>query len=182
MSDDNTADWNSIVGNDGAAGASGASGATATAGASGAAGAKATQNLPPFPQGFGYMVGRLPISGNAGRAVVQLPEPIKGVSCAFTVANVTVLSDCYRSGNRKCTPNVVGSRPLNDREIEVELDGGGDEVARGLGWTLGSQYPGAQPETRSVETGQPAVEVLLIIGPKCGCDAENWASDDEWGQ
>lgn len=170
---ESSSDWSAIVsGTDTADSSAPAARATAAA----------YQNLPPFPQGFAYMVGRLPIKGDTGEAVVELPEPIKGVSCATVMVNSGVLSDCYRPAKNKCsTPVALRGQPINDRQILVTLDGDGEKVT-GPGWVAGSQYPGAAPETRSVDVGVPYVEVVLFIGPKCGCSSENWASDDEWGQ
>lgn len=135
-------------------------------------------SLPPFPPQTSIVVGRLPIQGDTGRAVIQLPEPVKGAHCAFTVANSGVLSDCYRTVRNACVPSVLRSRPLNDREFEVLLDAG-DYTAKGLGWDAGA-YPGAAPETRSIDTGAAYVEILAVIGIDCGCSSQDWASDD-WG-
>lgn len=136
-------------------------------------------SLPPFPAQTAMVVGRLPIQGDTGKAIIQLPEPVKDVHCAFTVANTGVLSDCTRTIRNACVPAVLRSRPLNDREFEVLLDGG-DYTAKGAGWTPGT-YPGAAPQTRSIDVGVPYVEILAIIGIDCGCSSENWASDNEWG-
>lgn len=136
-------------------------------------------SLPPFPPQTAIVVGRLPIQGDTGRAIIQLPEPVKGAHCAFTVANSGVLSDCYRTVRNACVPSVLRSRPLNDREFEVLLDAG-DYTAKGLGWDAGA-YPGAAPETRSIDTGAAYVEILAVIGIDCGCSSQDWASDNEWG-
>src|SRR5690625_1717054 len=103
-------------------------------------GASAFANLPPFPAQTAMIVGRLPIQGDTGKAIIQLPAPVKDVHCAFTVANTGVLSDCTRTIRNTCVPTVLRSRPLNDREFEVLLDGG-DYTAKGLGWSAGT-YPG----------------------------------------
>ena len=167
-------DWNAVVSG---------TGSTTTGGESYAAPAgKAGANSAPFPEGFSYMVGRLPIKNDTGEAVIELPEPTKGVSCAAVVVNSGVLSDCYRPAKNKCgTPTALRGQPVNDRQILVTLDGDGDRVT-GPGWVAGSQYPGAAPKTRSVDVGVPYAEVVLFIGPECGCNSENWAADDEWGQ
>lgn len=141
----------------------------------------APSNLPPFPQGFGYLIGRLPIKGDTGKAVVQLLEPTKGVSCAAVFVNSGVLSDCYRPAKGCGAPTALKGQPRNDREIVVTLDGDSDEVITGPGWVAGSQYPGAPAETRSVDAGVPYVEIMLVVGPDCGCSSENWAPDNEWG-
>lgn len=141
----------------------------------------AAGNLPPFPQGMSYMIGRLPIKCDTKRAVVQLPEPIKNVHCAVVVVNSGVLADCYRPSPNVCVPNALSGRPLNDREILVVTDSDGDGKTVGAGWTPGT-YQGSQPTTRSIETGVPYVEVVVYIGVGCGCDSDNWAADNEWGQ
>lgn len=140
--------------------------------------APVVRNVSPTPPQTGFLAGRLPIQGDTGKAVVQLPEPVKDLHCALVVPNTSVLSDCYRPAKSRCMPNALRAYPINDREIEVILDGG-DHVARGLGWKAGD-YPGASPTTRSVETGVPFVEVLVLVGLGCGCDSENWASEDDW--
>lgn len=136
----------------------------------------ASNNLPPFPQGFAYMVGRLPLSEcTPGKAIVQLPEAVDGVHCAFVVANTGVLSDCYSDNANEASPQVRNARPINDREIAVFFTKG-EGVAKGPGWVAG-QYPGSMPTTRSVGLGVPYVEVLVIVGPDCGCSSEDWYSD-----
>lgn len=163
-------DWNAVVSGNSSGGASDA----APAG-------KAGSNSAPFPEGFSYMVGRLPIKNDTGEAIIELPEPIKNVSCAAVVVNSGVLSDCYRPARNKCgTPTALRGQPVNDRQILVTLDGDGERVT-GPGWVPGSQYPGAAPKTRSIDVGVPYAEVVLFIGPECGCSSENWAADDEWG-
>lgn len=141
--------------------------------------APAVSNLPPTPPNTALIAGRLPIKGDTGRAIIQLPEKVKLVHCALAVANTSVLSDCYRPAKNVCIPNALRARPLNDREFEVILDGG-DGVVKGLGWTKDGAYPGALPVTRSVETGVPFVEILVMVGIDCGCNSENWADDNEW--
>ncbi|KGI79385.1 hypothetical protein IL38_24120 [Actinopolyspora erythraea] len=166
-------DWNSIITDN----------APAEGAASPPSGKAAPNNMPPFPQGFGYMVGRLPIKGDTAKAIVQLPEKLKGISCAAVLVNSGVLSDCYKDGSKVCAPTALSGRPINDREIAVFTDAPGDEVVRGPGWVVsGYYYPGALPTTRPVEVGVPYVEVMVIVGPDCGCDGENWADDNEWGQ
>ena len=140
---------------------------------------KASNNLPPFPQGVSYLIGRLPIKGDTSEAIVQLPEATAGVSCAVVLPNTGVLSDCYRPA-RGCVPNALRAQPINDREIRVTLDGTGDKTT-GPGWVPGA-YPGSAPETRAIDVGVPYVEVVVFIGPACGCSSENWVSDtNEWG-
>jgi hypothetical protein len=146
----------------------------------GGARAAAFQSLPPTPPNSGFIAGRLPIQCDTGKAIIQLPEPIKLAHCAVVLPNTGVLSDCYRPAKKVCVPNALRARPLNDREFEVILDGG-EHVAKGLGWALSGSYPGALPETRSIDTDVPYVEILALVGVDCGCDSENWASD-EWGQ
>ena len=135
-------------------------------------------SLPPFPPQSSIIVGRLPIQGDTGKAIIQLPEAVKDVHCAFTVANTGVLSDCYRNARNVCVPAAVRSRPLNDREFEVILDGG-DYTAKGLGWQAGA-YPGAAPTTRTIGTGVPYGEILAVVGIDCGCGSEDWANDNQW--
>jgi hypothetical protein len=160
-------DWNAIV-------HSGPAQATEAA-APGVA--PATITLPDLP----LVVGRLPIKCDTGKAIIRLPEAIKGVSCAAVFPNTSVLSDCYKPAGTVCLPNALRARPLNDREIEVILDGG-DGVVSGPGWKE-TGYPGGQLETRPIDFGVPFVEVLLVAGRTitCGCDSEKWASDG-WGQ
>lgn len=146
-----------------------------------AAAAAPPNNLPPFPQGVSYMIGRLPIKVDTAVAIVQLPEPIKGVNCATVVVNSGVLSDCYRDSSKVCVPTALRGQPINDREIKVVLDGAGDGKVVGPGWTAGD-YPGSMPKTRSIEVGVPYVEVVLFVGVDCGCNSEKWAPDTpEWG-
>lgn len=157
-------DWSDVTG-------------TPTAGrATGAAPAAMANNMPPFPDRFAYMVGRLPLSEcTPGKAIVQLPEAIDGVHCATVVANTGVLSDCYTDSSGEPSPQVRNARPVNDREIVVFFTKG-EGTAKGPGWTAGS-YPGSMPTTRSVGVGVPYVEVVLFVGPDCGCASEDWYSD-----
>lgn len=142
--------------------------------------AAAVRNLPPTPAQTGILAGRLPIRGDTGKAILQLPEPVKDLHCALVMVNSGVLSDCHNPAKNRCVPVALRGNPINDREIEVILDGG-DHVAKGLGWTPGN-YPGATPTTREIEVNTPYVEVLALVGVACGCDSQNWASDNEWGQ
>lgn len=145
-----------------------------------AAAPAAPPNLPPFPQGVSWMIGRLPIKADTSVAIVQLPEAIKGVSCATVMVNSGVLSDCFRDSSKVCVPSALRGQPINDREIKIVLDGAGDGKVVGPGWTAGA-YPGSMPETRSIEVGVPYVEVVVYIGVGCGCDTDKWAPDNEWG-
>ncbi|WP_367139625.1 hypothetical protein [Saccharothrix sp. HUAS TT1] len=132
-------------------------------------------NLPELPE----IIGRLPIKPGTGVAVLQLPQPVKGVSCAAVFANSSILSDCDRPAPSLCNrPAVKYARPLNDREIEVVF-WDGDEKITGPGWK-DNPYPGGQLETRVVPIGVPFVEVKLVVGRtiQCGCDPERWAGDD----
>ncbi|MBO0819320.1 MAG: hypothetical protein J2P26_00565 [Nocardiopsaceae bacterium] len=168
-------DWDQITsGGDGPA----APTAPAAVRAAGPAGA-AVSNLPPTPPQTGLIAGRLPIQGDTGKAILRLPEPVKGLHCAVVMVNTGVLSDCYRPAKRACVPTALRGRPLNDAEIEVILDGG-DHVARGLGWTVSSSYPGANLETRQIEVDVPYVEVLALVGVECGCDADKWADENDY--
>lgn len=178
---DTTAAWNTVVNADAAESAEAAPRASSAPAAASAQSVAFDNNLPPFPQGVSYMIGRLPIKCDTSVAMVQLPEPIKGVSCAVVLPNSGVLSDCHRDASSLCVPNVKRAYPINDREIKVVLDGQGDGKAVGPGW-VGGQYPGAQPTTRPIETGVPYVEVVVFVGVDCGCDGENWAADTpDWG-
>lgn len=134
--------------------------------------------LPELPE----VIGRLPIKPGTRIAIIQLPEPIKGVSCAAVFANVTILSDCDAPAKPGCgRPAVKYARPLNDREIEVEFWDGDGTVA-GPGWKT-SAYPGGQLETRPVPLGVPVVEVKIVSGRAitCGCDPDKWAVDSPYG-
>lgn len=161
------ADWNSIVHDNPAV--------TAPT----AAAAAPRMNLPELP----LVVGRLPIRCDTKRAIIQLPQAIKGVSCAAVFPNTSVLSDCYVAAADICRPAPKFARPLNDRDIEVVFwgnDNGGTET--GPGWK-DAAYPGGQLETRSIDFGVPFVEILLVAGRTltCGCDSEKWASNDWQG-
>lgn len=162
-------DWSDVTGGTGARGGSQIEPASGER-------AAASSNLPPFPQGGAYMVGRLPLSEcMPGKAIVQLPEAIDGVHCATVVANTGVLSDCYTDSSNEPSPQVRNARPINDREIVVYF-AKGEGVAKGLGWTPGD-YQGSQPTTRNIGTGVPYVEVVLFIGPACGCSSDDWYTD-----
>lgn len=141
------------------------------------AGAKA-QPLPDLPR----VLGRLPIDCGTKRAIIELPEATPGVSCAALTHNVSVVSECGNEAEDVCLPYSLRARPLNDRQIEVVLSGKGDKTVKGAGWT--SDPYGGQLATRSVEPGQPFVEVEIITGRNitCGCDSENWADDNGWPQ
>ncbi|MFJ5173728.1 hypothetical protein ACIP68_07745 [Streptomyces griseoviridis] len=139
----------------------------------------AASNLPPTPPNTALLAGRLPIKCDTGKAIIQLPEKIKKVHCALVLANTGVLSECLRPAKDVCLPNALRARPLNDREFEVVLDGG-EGVAKGLGWVKDGDYPGAQLKTRAIETGVPYVEILVMVGLDCGCEGENWASDNDY--
>lgn len=164
-----SADWNSIV-------HSGPS--TNVAASASAAPPAPSSTLPDLP----LVVGRLPIKCDTGKAIIRLPEAVKGVSCAAVFPNTSVLSDCYKAAGDVCRPAPKFARPLNDREIEVIFWGDGDGVVSGPGWKE-TGYPGGQLETRPIDFGVPFVEVLLVAGRAitCGCDSEKWASN-EWGQ
>ncbi|MFC0602582.1 hypothetical protein [Streptomyces palmae] len=136
-------------------------------------------NLPPTPPNTALIAGRLPIKCDTGRAVIQLPEKIQKAHCALVLPNTGVLSDCYRPAKNVCLPNALRARPINDREFEVILDGG-EGVVKGLGWTRDGDYPGALLKTRAIETGVPYVEILVMVGIDCGCDSENWASENDY--
>lgn len=165
-----TVDWGAVAA---------ASGETAVAGPAPRA---IGSQLPPFPEGSAYLVGRLPIECDTKWAVVELPEAIDGLACAATLANVTVLKDCDNPSPRVCKPYVLASEPLNNRQILVELSGTGDKKTIGAGWETGD-YPGAAPTTRAVTTGVPVVEVVIIVGPDCGpCQDSNWQTGSDWGQ
>lgn len=161
---DNNIDWNAIADSDTDSHASAPRDVAAP---------MAAAPLPDLPM----VIGRLPIKCGAKRAVIQLPEASTGVKCAFTVANTSVLSDCNNETDDVCLPSVLYSRPLNDREIEVTFAGKGEGTIKGLGWTA-DPY-GGQLKTRSIEFGQPFVEVLVVVSRSisCGCDSENWASE-----
>ncbi|HLT10307.1 MAG TPA: hypothetical protein VK028_05800 [Micromonosporaceae bacterium] len=166
MSDDKNIDWDGIAASDGESNGNGVL-AVATP-------QPMAAPLPDLP----LVIGRLPIKCGAKKAVIQLPEATSGVKCAFTVANTSVLSDCNNEADDVCLPSVLYSRPLNDREIEVVFAGKGEGTVKGLGWTA-DPY-GGQLKTRSIEFGQPFVEVLVVASRNigCGCDSENWASED----
>lgn len=134
--------------------------------------------LPDLP----LVVGRLPIECGAKKAIVQLPEATQGVKCAAVFANTSVLSDCGNEAEDTCLPSVLRARPRNDREIEVVLSGKGERTVKGPGWKT-DPY-GGQMSTRPVDFGTPFVEVLVVTGRSitCGCDSENWASDNGWPQ
>lgn len=169
-----SADWNKIVAESG----QDSTPTTPTAPTAAAGyGTVRTITLPELP----FVVGRLPITCDTKTAVLQLPEPIKGVHCAAVLANVTVLSDCDRPADDVCRPAPKYARPLNDREIEVVLWGGGTQRAVGTGWKT-STY-GGQLETRPVPIGVPVVEVQILAGRAvtCGCDSEQWVTDEGWG-
>lgn len=170
MSDEKSVDWDGIVASD--------NNGTGSKNLAAAAPSAAAAPLPDLP----LVVGRLPIECGAKRAVVQLPEATKGVKCAAVFANASVLSDCGNEADNVCLPSVLYARPLNDREIEVVFAGKGERTVKGPGWK--SDPYGGQMTTRSVDFGVPFVEVLVVTGRSitCGCDSENWASDDGWPQ
>lgn len=148
-----------------------------------AAAAAVPVNLPPFPDRVSYLLGRLPIKFDTAEAIIQLPEPIKGFSCAVVVVNSGILSDCYRDNSKACgVPVALRGQPINDREIKVWLDAkGGDGKVRGLGWVAGD-YQGSAPKTRSIEIGVPYVEVVVYVGVDCGCASDKWAPETpQWG-
>lgn len=174
----NTANWESIVASD--SGVAEAAASTIPAPRASAAAAP-SNNLPPFPQGVSYLIGRLPITCDTAVAVLTLPEPIKGISCAVVLPNSGVLSDCHNDSSKKCVPNALRAYPINDRAVRVVLDAPGDKVTTGPGWVEGG-YPGSLPTTLGVEVGVPYVEVVVFVGVDCGCSSENWAPDTpEWG-
>lgn len=143
------------------------------------------KNLPPFPQGFSLMVGRLPLEGcTPGRAIVQLPKPTDGLACASLSANVQISSDCENDYSDEPLPKVKKVIAKNDRDILVEFERGGDATVKGPGWTLSNDYPGALAETRTVQIGVPYVDVRVWIGPECmPCDPETWSTEDNsWPQ
>lgn len=165
MTDTKTENWNAIVNED-----------TPTAqNAAAAAPQGAAAPLPELP----LVIGRLPIKGSPSRAIIELPEPTKGVQCAAIFHNVSVLADCERPNVGACRPASKFARPLNDRQIEVEFWDGDGSVITGPGWKT-SPYPGGQLETRFVQTGVPFVEIMLVAGRTiaCGpCDPENYAPE-----
>lgn len=165
MTDAKTEDWNKIVNEDAAA--------TPTAAVAQSGVAYAT--IPELPE----VIGRLPLKGNPSRAIINLPEPYKGVSCAAVFHNVNVLTDCYKPNAMACRPVSKYARPLNDRQIEVEFWDGDGTTIEGPGWKE-SGYPGGQLETRPMLTGQPFVEIKLVSGRTivCSpCDPDNYAPE-----
>lgn len=169
MSDSNTEKWQDIVNEDAA---SAGAAPTATVAASAPAAAYAT--IPELPE----VIGRVPVKGNPSYVIVELPQPYAGVACAAVFHNVTELVDCTRP-KRSCRPASKSARPLNDRQIEVELWDGDGTTISGPGWKE-SGYPGGQLETRPAQTGIPYVEIKLVAGRTitCGpCDPDNYAPE-----
>lgn len=181
MSNETEINWSTVVDSDAQSSKTAQSAdSVATVAPRASAPAAPPNNLPPFPQGVSYLIGRLPIKGDTSVAIVELPEPIAGVHCAAVMVNSGILSDCYRPAGNKCVPTAMRGQPINDRQIKVVLDGAGEKVS-GPGWQPGA-YPGSTPTTRSVEVGVPYVEVVLYVGVDCGCNSENWAPETpEWG-